>query len=248
MAKIKKGNFVEVEYTGRLKEEDTVFDTTDEKEAKKAGLDTQQQDFGPVTVCIGEGQVIPGLEKELEGKETGKEYKIELKPEQAFGKKKAELIKTIPTSAFKKQKIVPQPGLQVNIDGSIGIIKRVGGGRCLVDFNHPLASKEVIYTVKPNKIIKDDKEKIKSYVSLAFNMKDISVEIKEKTATIITKREIPEQVIESITKKLKEIVPSVDKIKFKKEKEKKEKDKESKKKETKEEKKNKEQKKEKKEQ
>ncbi|MBD3355353.1 peptidylprolyl isomerase [Candidatus Woesearchaeota archaeon] len=217
---IKKGDFVQVEYTGRLKEEDMVFDTTSKEEAKKAGMDSQQQNFGPVTVCIGEGQLIPGLEKELEGKETGNEYKIKLKPEQAFGKKNAQLIKTIPSSAFKKQNIVPQPGMQVNIDGSIGIIKRAGGGRCLVDFNHPLSGKDVVYDVKLNNIITDDKEKIKSYISLALNRKDISVDVKDKKAEIRTEKELPKQVTEKLSEKLKEIVPSIKKIEFKTEKKK----------------------------
>ncbi len=35
--------------------------------------------YGPVVVCIGEGQLLKGLEDELEGKEIGKEYTIELK-------------------------------------------------------------------------------------------------------------------------------------------------------------------------
>ncbi len=217
MAKIKKGDFVQVEYTGRLKEENIVFDTTNKEEAKKAGMDSQQQTFGPVTICLGQGQIIHGLEKKLEGKETGKEYSIELQPEQAFGKKNAKLIKTIPVSAFKKQNIVPQPGMQVNIDGSIGIIKRAGGGRCLVDFNHPLSGKEVVYDIKLNKIIKDNKEKIKSYISLALNRKDISVDVKDKTTEIKTEKELPKQITEKLSEKLKELIPSIKKIEFKKE-------------------------------
>ncbi|MCH8980513.1 hypothetical protein IH922_00675 [candidate division KSB1 bacterium] len=50
--------------------------------------------------------------------------------------------------------------MQINIDGMMGIIKTAGGGRCLVDFNHPLSGKEVTYTIKVNKIITDDKEKL----------------------------------------------------------------------------------------
>ena len=57
--------------------------------------------YGPIIVCLGEGQLLKGLEKELEGKEIGKEYTIELTPENALGKKDAKLIRLIPVSVFK---------------------------------------------------------------------------------------------------------------------------------------------------
>ena len=102
MTNIKKHDFVEVEYTGRLKEDDLLFDTTDVSKAKEAGLYDEKMEYGPVVVCIGEGQLLKGLEEELEGKETGKDYKIELGPEKAFGKKDAKLIRMIPRSEERR--------------------------------------------------------------------------------------------------------------------------------------------------
>ncbi|MBW2965790.1 peptidylprolyl isomerase [Candidatus Woesearchaeota archaeon] len=210
---IKKRDFVEVEYTGKTKEDNIIFDTTDEKTAKENNFHSQGMEYGPVAVCVGEGQILKGLDEEVEGKEIGKEYTIELSPEKAFGKKDVKLIKMIPISAFKKQNIEPQPGLQVNIDGVLGLIRRVGGGRCLVDFNHPLSGKEVVYTLKINKIVTDDKEKIKSYLKLALHLK-AEVEIKENTAEIKIKKEIPKEIQENISKKLVELVTSIKKINF----------------------------------
>jgi FKBP-type peptidyl-prolyl cis-trans isomerase 2 len=213
MPAIKKGDFVEVEYTGKTKEDNIIFDTTYEKTAKENNIHSQGMEYGPVAVCVGEGQILKGLDEEMEGKETGKEYTIELSPEKAFGKKDVKLIKMIPISAFKKQNIEPQPGLQVNIDGVLGLIRRVGGGRCLVDFNHPLSGKSVVYSLKINKIVSDDKEKIKSYLKLALNLKS-DVEIKENTAEVKLKKEIPKEIQENISKKLAELVTSVKKINF----------------------------------
>jgi FKBP-type peptidyl-prolyl cis-trans isomerase SlyD len=217
---IKKNDFIEVEYTGRLKEEKLVFDTTDEKLAKETGIYSQQQSYGPITICLGQGQILPGLEKGLEGKEleAGKpgEYKFDLQPEDAFGKKDAKLIRMIPASAFKRQNIVPQPGMQVNIDGMMGIIKTASGGRCMVDFNHPLSGKELSYTIKVNRIITDDKEQLKSYVSLALNSKDVPVELKEGKAEITTEREVPKEVQQMLSDKVKELIPSIKEISFKK--------------------------------
>ena len=217
---VKKGDFVEVEYTGKLKEENLVFDTTDEKKAKEMGMHSPQQSYGPIIICLGQGQILPGLEKEIEGKEPG-EYTVDLQPEDAFGKKEAALIRMIPASAFKKQQIVPQVGMQINMDGMMGIIKTAGGGRCLVDFNHPLSGKEVTYTIKVNRIVTDDKEKLQSYVSLALNAKNVPIKLEQGKAEITTEKELPKQAQESLTKHVQELIPAVKEISFKvKEKEK----------------------------
>ncbi|EFK97351.1 peptidylprolyl isomerase FKBP-type, partial [sediment metagenome] len=47
-----------------------------------------------------------------------------------------------------KDSIRPMPGLPVNIDGMYGIIRTVAGGRVIVDFNHPLSGKEIVYNSK----------------------------------------------------------------------------------------------------
>lgn len=218
MAAIKKGDFVEVEYTGRLKDTSEVFDTTDESLAKEAGIHNEHMSYGAVAVCIGEAQLIKGLDDELVGKETGKSYKIELPPEKAFGKKDAKLFKVFPYSAFKKHKIEPEPGMQINIDGMMGIIKRATGGRCMVDFNHPLAGRAIVYDIKVNKIVTDDREKIKSFLRLELGIKDAAVEVTEGTARIMLKKEFPKEAAEMLEKKMKEIIPSVKKIEFAQEK------------------------------
>jgi len=210
---IKKKNFVEVEYTGKTKDEGFVFDTTDEKKAKETGIFSQQQAYGPVTVCIGEGQILPGLEKKLEGKDPGK-YTFELGPEEAFGKKDAKLIKMIPFSVFKKQNIAPQVGMQINVDGMMGIIKTASGGRCMVDFNHPLSGKHVIYEIKVNSIVTKDLEKVKAYISLALNMKDTDVLLNNEKYEIVTKSEVPKEVQEKLIEKLKELIPTVTDVSF----------------------------------
>ena len=212
MDTIKKHDFVEIEYTGKIKEDGTVFDTTYEKIAKENHL--HGHDFGPVVICIGEEHVLKGIDKNLEGKETGKEYNIELKPEDSFGNKNAKLIQLMPTNKFKQQNIQPIPGLQVNIDGIAGTIKTVSGGRTLVDFNHPLAGKELLYHVKVNKKITDDREKLEGYVKLSLGTKDFSVEIMENNAKIALKMEAPKEVQDELSRKITELIPTIKKVEF----------------------------------
>ena len=201
---LKKGDFIEVEYTGKTKEEGFIFDTTDEAVAKKNNIFNEQYTYGPVIICLGENQVLKGIDMQLEGKEPGS-HTVTISPEDGFGKKNAKLLRMIPLPAFKKQNIVPHPGLQINMDGVVGTVRTVTGGRTIVDFNHPLASKELEYEVKVNRIITDDKEKIQSYLKIVMNQKDIPVIMTGNAATVTLPFELSKENTEQLTTKLKEL-------------------------------------------
>ena len=222
MATIKKQDFVEIEYTGKIKEDNIIFDTNQEKVAKDNGLYDKNTAYSPSVICVGENSILKGLEEQLIGKEIGKEYTFEVSAENAFGKKDAKLIQLVPTSKFRQQKIQPVPGLQLNIDGIFGIVKTVSGGRCLVDFNHPLSGKDLIYNVKINRIVDDDKEKVNSLVKGYLHIKDAEIEVKEGSANIRSKHDIPAQVQEEFKKVIERIVPTIKSVNFTVSKEKKE--------------------------
>lgn len=200
---IKKNDFVELEYTGRLKEDKTVFDTTDAVVAKENNLESPNAVYGPVVVCIGEGHLVKGLDKFLEGKDVGK-FSVELLPEDAFGKKDAKLIMMVPTRKFLEQKINPMPGLQVNIDGVMGIIRTANGGRTIVDFNHPISGRAVIYDVKVNRIVTDKKEKAESLAKLLFG-KNVKIVVDGDAAKIESVGDIPAQIADDLKKKFNEL-------------------------------------------
>ena len=212
---IKEHDFVEIEYTGKVN--DAIFDTTSEDVAKKNDVFDPKAKYKPLIICVGEQHVVPGLDQSLIGKEAGKSYTITLQPEQAFGKKDAKKIRLVPLRTFQKQKIMPQPGLQVDIDGQIATVLRAGGGRILVDFNHPLASKEVTYEVTIKRQITDPEEKIKSYLSLAFPI-PIEVKVVDNDATITMQQELPNEFTDQLSKKLTELT-GVKKVEFKAKKE-----------------------------
>jgi len=200
---VKKNDFVEVEYTGKLKEDGTVFDTTDKKTAEQSEISSEKMEYGPVIVCIGHGHLIKGLDEQLIGKELGK-YEIDLSPEQAFGKKSTDMIQLIPTSKFTKQGVKPMPGMQLNIDGLMGTVKTVTGGRTIIDFNHPLSGKEISYSIEMKRIVTDEKEKTEALVKM-YGLKDATVEIKEKTATITIKQDIDDESKNKVIDKIKEL-------------------------------------------
>jgi FKBP-type peptidyl-prolyl cis-trans isomerase 2 len=209
---IKEKDFVELNYTGKIKEDNFIFDTTDEKVAKENDVFQEGAEYVPAVICVGQGQLIKGIDSALPGKEVNKEYTLDVSPDDAYGKKSAKLIQLISTSKFLKEKIQPMPGLQVNIDGTMGIVKTVSGGRTLVDFNHPLAGKELVYDIKVNKIITDDKEKLQSILKINLGLKDSEIKVENKKAEIKTEQELPQEIQVELKKKIIELLPHLEDI------------------------------------
>jgi len=213
---LKKNDFIEIEYTGSTKDEEIVFDTTDEKTAKDNGIHNPEVKYGPVTICVGQGQTIPGLDKQLEEKEVGKDYIVDVVSDEAFGKKDPKLVQLISTSKFKKANISPMPGLQVNIDDQVGIIKTVSGGRTLVDFNHPLSGKDVEYKVKILKKIEDNNKKLASLMGALLQIEEPTANIQGEKAEVTLAFDLPPDVQEVLKKKVLEVLPEVKELVFKK--------------------------------
>jgi FKBP-type peptidyl-prolyl cis-trans isomerase 2 len=160
---IKFGDFIKIEYTG-YDERGNVFDSTSGEVAK-----TLHGSEGPLVVIFGVDRLPKGLEETLRQMNKQDEIDVMIPPEKAFGKPKKSLIKVLPTSYFKHQKLTPSVGLPIYIDtdnGRIfGVIKSVSNGRVVVDFNHPLAGKKVRYKIKLVDIINDGKEKIEALLA-----------------------------------------------------------------------------------
>jgi FKBP-type peptidyl-prolyl cis-trans isomerase 2 len=216
MTMVKKQDFIEIDYTARIKDDNQVFDTTQEQIAKDNGLGEKNAEYKPVVICVGESHILKGVEEHLVGKEIGKEYTIELAPENAFGKKDTKLIQMVPTSKFRQQKIQPVPGLQLNIDGVFGIIKTVSGGRCMVDFNHPLSGKDLVYTVKLNKLVEEDKSKLAALLNMNLHMDDAEVGITEGVATVKSKKDIQKPYLDEFKKLVSRVIPSIKDVKLEK--------------------------------
>ncbi|HHT18403.1 MAG: FKBP-type peptidyl-prolyl cis-trans isomerase [Euryarchaeota archaeon] len=173
---VKNGDFIKLEYTGKVQETGDVFDSTSEEVAEENGIHSDKKTYGPVSVIIGGGHVLKGMEEALVDMEEGEEKTIELTPEEAFGERDPKLIQLVPMSEFKKQGIKPQVGMAITSEGNTGIIRSVSGGRVRLDFNHELAGKNLEYQVKVVGIIEDDAEKVKSLIELHYRTPNLDSE------------------------------------------------------------------------
>lgn len=201
---LKEGDFVTLHFTGTDLQEQEVFDTTKADDAKKHGLGGNNMEFSPLTICVGKGHMLAGLDKALIGRKDKESFTITLNPEDAFGKKRADHIKLMPLKVFRKEGIDPQPGLDVNIDGVRGRVKSISGNRVIVDFNNPLSGKKVAYEVELLGKIEDLKTQVEAVVSRALRF-DADITVKEGVVTVTLPFELPEKVQKEVRKQVTDL-------------------------------------------
>lgn len=209
------GDFVEIEYVGRIKETGEIFDLTDEKLAKENNIYNDKIKYGPIKVVLGEGFVLKGLEEIIKPMKVGEEKTESLPPEKAFGERKAEMVKVVPEAELRKQKINPVPGMILDMGEIKARIQSVNSGRVRIDFNNPLAGREIEYKVKVNRKIDDKKEQVATIVEF-FCRDAATVKVDGKTAEVTEAKEIPENLKQKVADLLKKY-GKVEKVEFKRE-------------------------------
>ena len=210
---MQKGDFVEIEYVGRVKLTGDIFDLTSEELAKKEKIHNPQHPYGPALVIVGSGMVVPGVMKELEKMEVGEEMSFEVSPPEGFGLRNPKLIRIVSASKFTENKVNPVPGIYFEIDGMQAKVQSVSGGRVRVDFNNPLAGKALDYTVKILKKLEHDKEKIENLLKY-YRVDFSSVEIKEKAVEIKSEKHVNPIAQKIMSDMITKWVRGIEKVEF----------------------------------
>ena len=148
---ITTGDDVTFEYTGRL-DDGTVFDSSRESVAREAGLVETQPDreYDPLTVEVGSGQVIEGMEEGLLGMDAGETQTIEIPPEKAYGEWTEEHVQEFDTDELSEmlgQR--PEEGAFLEAqNGQHGEIIHVDDETVRVDFNPDLAGETLEFEIE----------------------------------------------------------------------------------------------------
>ncbi len=105
----------------------------------------------PLEFIAGKGQIIPGLEKEVEGMEVGEEKTVTVKAEEAYGQRNEEWVETLPRDQFEGIEL--QKGMTLygqSPDGqTIAVtVKDFNDKEVVIDYNHPLAGEDLTFDVK----------------------------------------------------------------------------------------------------
>jgi peptidylprolyl isomerase len=157
---LQKSDFVLIDYTGKVKETNEVFDTTNEEVAKKEHLYKEGDIYEPKLVVIGEGWVLKALDDGLLTMEVGKLSTVEISPEKAFGARDPEKVKRVHLKQLLEKGINPTLGARVEYNGKMANVRSIGAGRVLLDFNPPLAGKTLVYEATINKKLENPEEKM----------------------------------------------------------------------------------------
>ena len=106
----------------------------------------------PLVYTQGDGKLLPGLAKRLEGLKVGDERSVELKPEEAYGNPDPAAFREIPVSQLPPN-MKPAVGMMLQGQDKNGRaypakIAKVNKDSVLMDFNHPLAGKTLLFKIK----------------------------------------------------------------------------------------------------
>ncbi len=208
------GDFIRIDYVGRIKENGEIFDVTREDVAKDNGIYNPEFRYGPVPVIIGSNFIIKGLEKELREMKVGDRKTIVVNAESGFGERSEKLTKLIPLPEFQKQNIDPFPGMPITMNNVAGRVVSTSGGRVKVDFNHPLAGKELEYDVEVKNEIKNVDEKIKAVLELFVREKDQQIRIDGELVEINVATDIHRPTKEAIAETIKKWIENIKKVRF----------------------------------
>lgn len=142
---IENGDTISVDYVGKL-EDGTVFDTSEKETASEAGIYNEMRDYKPLTFTVGAGQMIKGFDEGVVGMKVGEEKTLEIPPEEAYGEYMEEYVRELPQNAVN---FTPEIGMQLATENGLrGKVTEVGEENFVVDFNHELAGKTLIFKIK----------------------------------------------------------------------------------------------------
>jgi FKBP-type peptidyl-prolyl cis-trans isomerase SlyD len=105
----------------------------------------------PLAYLHGNGQIVPGLEKAMAGRQVGDKFDVDVAPAEGYGEHQPELIQEVPREAFQGVEDI-QPGMQFQGQGPQGVfnvtVTRVEDDKVHIDGNHPLAGKTLHFAIE----------------------------------------------------------------------------------------------------
>lgn len=138
---IKTGDTVTVHYTGTTTD-GTVFDSS------------KQEGREPITVVLGEGQLIPGFEAGIIGKNEGETVNVTIEKEDAYGDRDETLVVEVPKNRLPENIEVGATLQMMTPGGPIyGTATQINEDTVTMDHNHPLAGKTISFEIEILEVI-----------------------------------------------------------------------------------------------
>ena len=160
---VRPGDLVRIDYSITTTD-GVIVDTSIGFEADRCGILDPDREYKPIEIIVGNGEVPKGVERALVGMKEGQTKVFVLEPEDGFGVVDKKKIKRYPIEALSiNHKPIVGETIAVmreqdesmnNMGGEaqLGIIKKVTPRYVVIDFNHPLAGKKLVFSVKVIKV------------------------------------------------------------------------------------------------
>jgi len=119
----------------------------------------------PLVFMFGRGQIIPGLENAISNMSIGEKAEVLVKAEDAYGAYEAEAKQEVPRDQFAGIEL--EVGMTLYGQGEDGgtvqvVVQDIGDESVIIDFNHPLAGKDLVFLVGINNIREASTEEMMS--------------------------------------------------------------------------------------
>jgi|TARA_R110002124_G_scaffold251929_2_gene417190 peptidylprolyl isomerase len=137
MSTVENGNTVSVHYRGTLND-GTEFDSSHSRDEA-------------LTFQVGTGQMIPGFDTALVGMNVGETKNVTLTPDQAYGDVNADAFADIPKTSFPDDFVYTEGAMIQGMGPNgpvVGTITEVNETDVNVNFNHPMAGKDLNFEIE----------------------------------------------------------------------------------------------------
>lgn len=137
MQQVKNGDTVKVHYHGRLTD-GTTFDSSEGRD--------------PLEFKVGAGNVIKGFDTAMVDMKVGDKKTVEIPVGEAYGERREDMLMEYPKTDFPDD-MTPEQGLQLHMSDNQGnvfpvVIAEVKEEVVVLDANHPLAGKDLIFDIE----------------------------------------------------------------------------------------------------
>lgn len=142
LSKVTNSDTVKVHYTGKT-DDGVVFDSSRERE--------------PLQFTMGQGQLIPGFEKAVEGLGVGDSTSVRIPADEAYGDVRPDMVVEIEKKQIPPD-IKPELGMQLQIQQPNGqplavTVKAITDTHVTLDANHPLAGETLTFDIEVVEIV-----------------------------------------------------------------------------------------------
>jgi FKBP-type peptidyl-prolyl cis-trans isomerase SlyD len=131
------------------------------EEATREPLESSRE-REPMAILAGRGNIIPGLEKALDGRVAGDRFSVDVVAADAYGERREGLSQRVPKKHFGAQRL--SRGMQVLLNTNFGprpvTVEKVGMSVVDVDLNHPMAGRDLHFDIEVMEVREATSEEI----------------------------------------------------------------------------------------